>query len=719
MSVDIQADALAIQQAIATQFPNGVGIGEVFYMMVGETTYEVTGPTKDGDDTTITQVTSGISLEQLASISSEQESIKSNYDEGYAIVGEEADTETTGSLQEIMETGDQIQVSETTKLSGLEGTTFKLGDQDLFLPSGQQLPLEIQEMVAKGLPVDLSNYELIIEGGDDNVNVVDPKQIGGAAAAEAEPQSKNGIFVQVVTACPGEFDDGEFRFLVADEDAVADEHEIREIPNTGYLNNYLAFARGGKLQNSVPNQMGSARGVVSAKSSIVGVGRGGAISATTSMASRGVSTGAASARNLLNEQALKRKRTMDDVADDKFDKIARNDYDADWKPASSTRGGSSSGMRGKTRGRGRGAANYPSVAPRGQAAVTEAVKPQETTVQFPVNYVMQNEPHNCQKGDFVVDRKDLYKLPEFAIWRIEHGKLLQKFDAVHDVEGRLLHKSASVYSSWSGDIRTNFKAVMADVLSTSLAVVGRKPEIIVKLQDKFMPKPIDEVLEQNQLMQLFNIYVHVLLNQSLEPQYISAIHQQNEMFYLEPLTQLDHLLVEAKNALLGDITFIPSFKKMVESYSCYSFSIYRGEKGHSCQATGDGSPGYKTVKFYGQVYDRENLNVLQEVLLVNSQDCVVGMAAYELLGVYHSMHHFKYLLFKKCQEEVIYLANSPHRQSDDIPEIMLQNRVWVQQMFSDFKGLLDRYIIIQTESVEPTDETNMLQSEDNAQQFIA
>lgn len=48
-----------------------------------------------------------------------------------------------------------------------------------------------------------------------------------------------------------------------------------------------------------------------------------------------------------------------------------------------------------------------------------------------------------QKGDFVIDRKDAYKLDSYPIWRIENGKLLQKFDPELE-DGLFIHKSASV-----------------------------------------------------------------------------------------------------------------------------------------------------------------------------------------------------------------------------------------------------------------------------------
>ncbi len=53
-----------------------------------------------------------------------------------------------------------------------------------------------------------------------------------------------------------------------------------------------------------------------------------------------------------------------------------------------------------------------------------------------------------QKGDFVLDKKDLEDYENFPIWKIDAGRLLQKYEAVHK-DGRLLHKSMSTVSEAS------------------------------------------------------------------------------------------------------------------------------------------------------------------------------------------------------------------------------------------------------------------------------
>ena len=58
----------------------------------------------------------------------------------------------------------------------------------------------------------------------------------------------------------------------------------------------------------------------------------------------------------------------------------------------------------------------------------------------------------------MIERKDVWKTEGFPIWRIETGKLLQKFDPV-PIEGGILHKSASVVCACNSsciDISTSF-----------------------------------------------------------------------------------------------------------------------------------------------------------------------------------------------------------------------------------------------------------------------
>ncbi|ESO09036.1 hypothetical protein HELRODRAFT_190695 [Helobdella robusta] len=699
-----QPDAVAIQELLNM---NGIGPGEVMYVMVGELTYQIIGPQKPGDEVIVTPVNSGISLEDFAAISAEQESIKSELsypipateDASQLQLQQQQQQQQQQQPQQFIQSADgdiyatsadgmqMMMVQENTPMvKQSEGATIKLGGQDFVLQPGQQLPPEIQEMISKGLPVDLSNYEFVIEGdsgqssqqafaiqqtGNDMGGMMSPmmaEQVGGGGDITGhEIQPKNGIYVQVITAAPGEFDDGEFSYLAPTAEDLhshlldADPHPV---PNTGYMNCYLNFCKnGGKVETQASSQQSTKYAV-------------GLKQVEEKKANLLVGASSGSGRSLLisnqqqpHKQNFKRKRSNESEGDSDAEKISRGDLDFDdplWKLNSASR----------------------------------------------IDERRQSLTKN-KKGDFVVDKKDAYK-SEFAIWRIENGKLLQKFDSFFD-SGKLYHKSASVYSSWSGDIRTNFKPLVADIISASSAAVGRKQDIIVKVLDKYIPKPADESLEQNALMQFFNIYVHVLLNQVFEPAYLAAIQQQNVEYYLEPMTQIDQLISEAKQAVVSEYNWNEDFKTVLETWSCYTFVAAKAtESLQNCQAISDGGSAMKLVKFYGQSYDRDNLLNTQELASSSSQDFLIGKNAFANLGIYHALHHFKYLLFRKCHEEAVFQVSSMNKANSEVPDICIQNRIWVQQMFLDLKGLLDRYIIIKTE--EDNTETGDSQQQEDSQQ---
>lgn len=51
-----------------------------------------------------------------------------------------------------------------------------------------------------------------------------------------------------------------------------------------------------------------------------------------------------------------------------------------------------------------------------------------------------------QKGDFVVERKDMFTGNSFPIWKIEPGRLLLKFEPHGQIGDSVIYKSASVVS---------------------------------------------------------------------------------------------------------------------------------------------------------------------------------------------------------------------------------------------------------------------------------
>ena len=269
------AETMALQQLLNSDvIPNGLGPGEMMYVMVGDVTYQLVGPSKPGGEVTISPLNSNMSLEDLAAISAEQESIKPEFGYQMPVVQTTSADNTTSQndlTQQIIQASGNVFASndgmQVIMMPGEDasknasGSTIKLDGQNFVLQPGQQLPPEIQEMISKGLPVDLSNYEFVIEGepsqgiqqnfvlqqSSDEVNVLNSlKNHMGGGNAINEPQPKNGVYVQVITACPGEFDDGEFAYLAPEnQEQPSPSGQPRVLPSSLYVNAYLEFLKNG------------------------------------------------------------------------------------------------------------------------------------------------------------------------------------------------------------------------------------------------------------------------------------------------------------------------------------------------------------------------------------------------------------------------------------------------------------------------------------------
>lgn len=402
---------------------------------------------------------------------------------------------------------------------------------------------------------------------------------------------------------------------------------------------------------------------------------------------------------------IKRKRRGSD--EDSYDDSDGNEQTAESVPPLKRREGQKSVVamdvqfsptpskgRGRPRGSGRGGRHVV------RSETHRSLESKSTSSSFrPIDL---NEPHNYQRGDFVIERKDRYNYESFPVWKIEAGKLLQKYEPVVN-DTAVLHKSVSIYSSWSGDVRTNFKAVLVELITTT----GRKCEI-VKVLDSFLPKPPDDSLEQDSLMELFNLYVQVLLSQAIDPTFFATIEQGQESYYLGPLEQIDNLLIEAEQAILSLISWNEKFKLAMDQRPFYKVTEPHNEMQLSqgcCEATTDASiVAIKNVKFFGPLYDRKSLEVTSEGKTLTSQEFAISQVAAKHLVTYHGLHHFKFLLFKKCQEEVQFIKYTERGKAEnEILEDCMKNRVFVQQGLRELKTLLENCSIVITVVTKPDD----------------
>jgi hypothetical protein len=108
------------------------------------------------------------------------------------------------------------------------------------------------------------------------------------------------------------------------------------------------------------------------------------------------------------------------------------------------------------------------------------------------------------------------------------------------------------------------------------------------------------------------------------------------------------------------------------------------------------------------------LETIREVEMTAAETFYVGQATLDQMSTYHSLHHFKFLLYKNSQEEVNYRRLQNKEKSDEtILGDCLQCRVWVQEHLRFLKELLAKCTIVVTvvtkaESDEPIETSSEL-----------
>ena len=339
-NVDAPAGA-ETQQLVLTGLPENIGPGESLYVVVDGVTYQIdssnaellaaaTGNSTTTSGASVVPIGSRMSLEDLANISAEQQNLSLDYQaasgemaassadmklemqvadasEGSTTAAQQLDgqqfleTQATGTAVSSA-TGNGSEPMQIIILpadgADVKGADFKVGGQDFVLQPGQQLPRDLQEMVARGLPIDFSNYEFVIQeddgsavqdgsgttylsagqvlGGSGDATSVMVSLAGSAVAggsgddilgmlADASSQQSHGIKLDFqqwagTSSIPViEEDDGEFAYVTGNPDDASGEPVAqivhRVVTESGFLSAFTDFLSGAKSEtlSSVAN----------------------------------------------------------------------------------------------------------------------------------------------------------------------------------------------------------------------------------------------------------------------------------------------------------------------------------------------------------------------------------------------------------------------------------------------------------------------------------
>ncbi|XP_052064686.1 uncharacterized protein LOC127704608 [Mytilus californianus] len=298
-------------------------------------------------------------------------------------------------------------------------------------------------------------------------------------------------------------------------------------------------------------------------------------------------------------------------------------------------------------------------------------------------------------GAFVINKKDLNNFEGFPIWKIEAGKMMRKYE-LYVEKGEILHRSLSTYSSWLPNMEKNYVSVRTKQIPHTRATV-KDSQYIVQVLEEDRPKPKldsgkETEYEKDPLADMFNVFMQVFLSQAMEPTFLEAIHESGDDFYLKPLKKIDDIISKKLIEINSKVRWMIDFKKTAEKRP-HIREVDRPNLKTLCQATENATQNaIKSVHLFGQPYDRTTLKEIPDnTAQQGSVEYLLGKSASHYIGAYHSLHHFKYNLYKRCLAKVdIVREGNTKLDNAEILDKCLNNRTWVLKIFDDLKNMLEK-----------------------------
>lgn len=286
-----------------------------------------------------------------------------------------------------------------------------------------------------------------------------------------------------------------------------------------------------------------------------------------------------------------------------------------------------------------------------------------------------------------MEKKDLKDTETYAIWKIEGGRMLHKFELFTE-NSKILHRAIPTFSSWLPSMKNSYVPIRV------LTILKHGDKEHVQVLEEYRPKPaidskLEETYEEHPLVEAFNVYLQVFLSQALEPGFLSAIRETNERFYLDALDKIEAAIQERLADIESKVHWREVFREAVKSKP-HIRELDRPNLKQACQACEFASqPAIKSVHLFGNRYDRFSLKELPADGPTGSQEFMLGKTAAKFVKPYHTLYHYKYNLFKRCLAKVNILKDGS---VDDhsILDQCLHNRAWVLQIFEDLKQMLEK-----------------------------
>ncbi|XP_078667678.1 uncharacterized protein LOC144909520 [Branchiostoma floridae x Branchiostoma belcheri] len=189
--------------------------------------------------------------------------------------------------------------------------------------------------------------------------------------------------------------------------------------------------------------------------------------------------------------------------------------------------------------------------------------------------------------------------------------------------------------------------------------------------------------------QTFLVYLQTLISYALDPSFLDEVEEDGDMYFLMAIEAVETKVREVKDRVMQNVTFDPEFKAAVEKYPYINTWTNNTLGNQTCQACSSDRRATQTLNLRGRQYSRSTLKEWPGEK--GSKVSSVCQFCADHTQTFHQLHHFKYRLFRKCENKVTAVRRSHEMSSDDETcKRVLLDRGWVSELHEELEELLSR-----------------------------
>ncbi|VBB28185.1 unnamed protein product [Acanthocheilonema viteae] len=329
----------------------------------------------------------------------------------------------------------------------------------------------------------------------------------------------------------------------------------------------------------------------------------------------------------------------------------------------------------------------------------------------PIEYHVLSKFHpvdgHLAKGTFVVCKTDILK-EDCPLWRVDNQNLLQKYPPF-SLNGKIAYRNSSTYSGWCDQIADSYIVVRVrfikhsrseSIIEPEMPLLDMFPAISVEYEERpsvnsGIASEQKDLFADDPIRKQMAVYVKAMLNHALDMTFLQTVRQKSEWNYLCALNGIDKLNKERKEKVQLRVKWIQRYLDLLHFYSSCVVCDSEGS-GLSCQACGISGVEKVVQLFCNEGYDYDTLEA-EEVCYTGSGsplhavEYLVCSPCAKLSGMYHKLHHMRYILLKNCEDKLEKVsAGNADISSEFVVETCMNDVVWLRSVVNEYADLWRR-----------------------------